>query len=168
MSDKITVYPLVKQSDWIYTKCNIKPNQITLFNNLVITPFMMYNLYYDRYFIGLCFVYIRAYLDGLDGYIARKFKQCSEVGEIYDHFSDCLYTGFLTTMLMSKISWLEPFSAMIGYTNSVVAVVCDYDQNYHWIAKFAGAGGNEDGYSFLIPFTFVIFSWSLNLLGLIE
>ena len=48
MSDKITVYPLVKQSDWIYTKCNIKPNQITLFNNLVITPFMMYNLYYDR------------------------------------------------------------------------------------------------------------------------
>ena len=71
---------------------------------------MMYNLYYDKYFIGLCLVYIRAYLDGLDGYIARKFKHCSEVGEIYDHFSDCLYTGFLTTMLMSKVSWLEPLS----------------------------------------------------------
>ena len=57
---------------------------------------------------------------------------------------------------------------MIGYTNSVVAVVCDYDKEYQWIAKLAGAGGNEDGYSFLIPFTFVTFTWSLNLLGLIE
>ena len=32
---------------------------------------------------------------------------------------------------------------MIGYV-TVVAVVCDYDKDYQWIAKFAGAGGNED------------------------
>ena len=167
MSDRLTVYSLVKKSDWIYTKCKIEPNTITLFNNLVVTPCMLYNLYYDGYICSLFLVWFRAYLDGLDGYIARKFNKCSKIGEIYDHFSDCLYTGALATMLMSKVLCLQPYSAMVGYAASVTAVVCDYDERYHWIAKFAGAGGNEDGYSFLIPYIFVTFTWCINILGLI-
>lgn len=163
MSDKITVYPIVNKSDWVYTKFNINPNTITLFNNLMITPFMMYCLYYNYFLMSLGLVWLRAYLDGLDGYIARKFNKCSKIGEIYDHFSDCLYIGFMTTMLMSKVSLLQPYAFMIGYFNSVVSVVCDYDSNYEWIAKFAGAGGNEDGYSFLLPFGFVSFTYLLYL-----
>ena len=164
MSDKEIIYTLVKKSDWIYTQFKIKPNQITIFNNILITPYLLYNLYYDYYIISLCLVWIRAYLDGLDGYIARKFNQCSDKGEIYDHFSDCLYTGALTTILISKINILQPYAYSIGYINSVLAVICDYDEDYQWIAVMAGAGGNEDGYSFLIPFIFVNLSYLFYLL----
>jgi len=167
LSDKYIVYPLVKQSDWVYTNCNIKPNTITLFNNVVITPIMLYYLYYDYFMISVALVWFRAYLDGLDGYIARKFKECSELGNIYDHFSDSLYTGFLTNILMSKIHMLQPYAAPIGYVNAMFAIVCDFDDNFDWVAKIAGVGGNEEGYSFLIPFGFVAFTWSLSLLGLI-
>ncbi len=165
MTDKTIVYSLVQNSDWIYNRFKITPNQITLFNNIVITPYLLYNLYYDYYIISLCLVWIRAYLDGLDGYIARKFNKCSDKGEIYDHFSDCLYTGALTTLLISKINMLQPYAYSIGYINSVLAVICDYDEDYHWIAKIAGANGNENGYSFLIPFIFVNLSYLFYLLN---
>ncbi len=166
MSDKQCIYPLVNISDIIYNKFKIEPNTITLVNNLVVTPLLFYHLYYDYFFISLLFVWFRAYLDGLDGYIARKYKRCTEVGEIYDHFSDCLYIGFMTTILMNKVYYLQPYSFPIGYFNSVVAIVCNYDYRLNFIAEFAGAGGNEDGYSFLLPFLFVSFTWSLYLFDL--
>ena len=86
---------------------------------------MMYNLYYDRYFIGLCLVYIRAYLDGLDGYIARKFKQCSEVGEIYDQGDDSskedldtikLFLSHCNAKLGSKL-FTSPRTVIRSYLN---------------------------------------------------
>ena len=165
MTDRLCVYSLVEKSDSIYTKYHIHPNTITLFNNLVITPILFYNLYYDYYFFTMCLVWVRAYFDGLDGYIARKYEKCSKVGEIYDHFSDCLYSGYMTTSLMNKVDYLEPYSFSMGYFLSVCCIVCNYDERFHFISKFAGAGGNEDGYSFLIPFLFVFFTWSLHLMG---
>lgn len=168
MSDKHIIYSVVKQSDFFYETCKLHPNTITLFNNLVITPILLYYLYCNYYFITLLFVWIRAYLDGLDGYIARKYDKTSKVGEIYDHFSDCLYVGTMTSLLLLKINYVDSYAFSIGYISSVVAVVCDYDERYHFIARFAGAGGNQDGYSFLLPFIFVSFSWSLYLLGFID
>ena len=168
MSDKVIVYSLVKKSDIVFTKFKIEPNTITLFNNIIITPILLYNIYYDFYIVSLMLVWIRAYLDGLDGYIARKFDKCSKLGEIYDHFSDCLYGGALTTILMNKVSILKPYSASIGYMFSIFEVICDYDERFYHIAKFAGAGGNEDGYSFLIPFSFVSLMYILHLIEYIN
>lgn len=159
MSDKYLVYPLVKHSDIIYTKFHIIPNTITLYNNIVITPCLLYLLYYNYYLYGLCLVWFRAYLDGLDGYIARKFKLCSSTGEIYDHFSDSLYSGYLTTLLLGNIDVLQPYSYSVGYIGSMIALICNYDEDYLWIGKIVGAGGNEDGFSFLVPFLFVCLSW---------
>ena len=167
MSDKVTVYSLVKQSDFIHTTLNISPNSITLFNNLVVSPILFYYLYYDYYLLTLAYVWIRAYFDGLDGYIARKYDKCSKEGEIYDHFSDCLYAGFMTTSLMNKVVMFYPYSIPMGYIMSVFSIVCDYDKRFLWISELAGAGGNEDGFSFLIPFLFVSFIWCLSISGLI-
>ena len=168
MSDRICVYDFVKQSDIVFTKCKIEPNTITLFNNIVITPILFYELYHNYFFVSLLFVWFRAYLDGLDGYIARKYNKCTQVGEIYDHFSDCLYTGTMTSVLLNKVSMVQPYAISIGYMTAVGCIVCDYDKRFHWIAEFAGAGGNEDGYSFLLPASFVIFTWLLYLSGFIE
>ena len=167
MSDKVLIYPFVNKSDAVHTKYNINPNSVTLFNNLVVTPILFYYLYYDYYLLTIAFVWIRSYFDGLDGYIARKFDKCSKEGEIYDHFSDCLYSGTMTTTLMSKMVFLQPYSISTGYAMSVVCIVCDYDKRFYFIAEFAGAGGNEDGYSFLLPFVAVAFTWLLNIFGFI-
>lgn len=167
MSDKHTIYPAVKCSDIVFTELKIEPNTITLCNNLLVTPYLLYNLYYDYYIISILLVWLRAYLDGLDGYIARKYDKCSKLGDIYDHFSDCLYAGFLTCILMNKVNYLQPYAYPLGYFNSVMAVVCDYDERFKCISKIAGAGGNEDGYSFLIPVSSVCFFWTLYLFGVI-
>ena len=58
---------------------------VSLFNNLVIRPILFFNLYYDYYFFTMCLVWVRAYFDGLDGYIARKYEKCSkECTELYE------------------------------------------------------------------------------------
>jgi len=168
MSDKVVIYPFVKKSDIIHSECNVHPNTITMCNNLVVTPVLFYYLYYDYYLFTIFLVWVRAYLDGLDGYIARTYEKCSKEGEIYDHFSDCLYSGVMTTTLMSKVVFLQPLSIPVGYVMSIACIVCDYDKRFFWIAQFAGAGGNEDGYSFLLPFSFVAFTWLLNICGLVD
>lgn len=168
MTDKVCVYKFVEKSDSIHTKFHVHPNTITMGNNLVVTPLLFYYLYYDYYLFTLSLVWVRAYLDGLDGYIARKYDKCTKNGEIYDHFSDCLYAGTMTTSLMNKVTVCHPYSTSIGYIVSVFCIVCDYDKRLSQIAKFAGAGGNEEGYSFLLPAAFVVFTWVLHLTALIE
>ena len=168
MSDKHCIYPFVNKSDIIWTKFHISPNSITLFNNLVITPVLLTYLYHDYYLLTLFLVWIREYFDGLDGYIARKYKKTSKEGEIYDHFSDSLFAGTLTNILMSKVAILEPWAFPTGYIMSMFAIVCNYDDRFYMISNIAGAGGNEDGFSFLIPYSFIVFTWILGISNLVE
>ena len=162
MSDKLIIYSFIKKSDYVFTKLKIEPNTITFFNNLIITPFLLYELYCNYYLVSILFIWIRAYLDALDGYIARKYNKCSKEGDIYDHCCDSLFVGALTTVLMNKINYLKPYSIPFGYISSVCAIVCDYDKRFYWITyTFTGAGGNENGYSFLVPCVFVLFTWVL-------
>jgi hypothetical protein len=169
MTDRQLIYPLVKRSDGIHTMFHITPNQITLGNNLVISPLIFYYLCGDFFWTSLFLIYIRAYLDSLDGYIARTYKLCSPEGDIYDHFGDCLFAGTMISVLTSKFALLEPYSASMGFFTSVCSVVIDYDTRFEWISKQMGVGGNEDGYSLsasIIPvivtniITYVIGNWS--------
>jgi len=168
MSDEQCIYPFVKKSDIIWTKLQISPNSITLFNNMVISPILLTYLYYDYYLATLLLVWIRAYFDSLDGYIARKYNKTSKVGEIYDHFSDSLYTGTLTNILMSKVAILEPGAFPMGYIMSMFAIVCNYDDRFYFISNIAGSGGNETGFSFLIPYSLVILTWFVTITNLVE
>ena len=68
----------IKKSDYVFTKLKIEPNTITFFNNLIITPLLLYELYCNYYLVSILFIWIRAYFDALDGYIARKYNKCSK------------------------------------------------------------------------------------------
>ena len=168
MSDGQCIYPFVKKSDMIWTKFQISPNSITLFNNMVISPILLTYLYHDYYLATLLLVWIRAYFDSLDGYIARKYNKTSKEGAIYDHFSDSLFSGTLTNILMSKVAILEPWSFPTGYIMSMFAILCNYDDRFYLISNIAGAGGNEEGFSFLIPYSFICFTWILTITNLVE
>jgi len=168
MSDGQCIYPFVKRSDIIWTKFQISPNSITLFNNMVISPILLTYLYHDYYLATLLLVWIRAYFDSLDGYIARKYNKTSKEGAIYDHFSDSLFSGTLTNILMSKVAILEPWSFPTGYIMSMFAILCNYDDRFYLISNIAGAGGNEEGFSFLIPYSVVMFTWIITITNLVE
>jgi len=168
MSDGQCIYPFVNKSDMIWTKFQISPNSITLFNNMVISPILLTYLYHDYYLATLLLVWIRAYFDSLDGYIARKYNKTSNVGEIYDHFSDSLFSGTLTNILMSKFAILGPWSFPTGYIMSMFAILCNYDDRFYLISNIAGSGGNEEGFSFLIPYSFICFTWILTITNLVE
>ena len=167
MTDKKILYPLVKESDIIYTTYKISPNQITFLNNLFITPLLFLCIQNNYYFISYIFVYIREYLDSLDGYIARKYNLCSKEGEIYDHFCDAIFIGMMTTTLSLKLPVTEPYSISLGTLSGVSSTIINYDKRLQWIAKYIGAGGNEEGYTFIMAFIPVFFFHGLWLCSLV-
>jgi cardiolipin synthase len=71
-------------------------NKVTIFRILLIPAFIVEVLYYfkqgdenDRIAGLLCFA-VTAILDGVDGYIARRYNQRSELGAILDPLADKL------------------------------------------------------------------------------
>ena len=71
-------------------------NKITILRILLIPFFVIEMIYYVRTgnesfrFIGLLSFAVAAILDGVDGYIARRYNQWSELGTILDPLADKL------------------------------------------------------------------------------
>jgi cardiolipin synthase (CMP-forming) len=91
-------------------------NRVTIFRILLIPFFVVEVLYYVNtgkqvhYLLGLISFAVAAVCDGLDGYIARRFNQRSELGAILDPLADKL-------LLVSAIVLLSfdhrPFLPMV-------------------------------------------------------
>ena len=150
MTDKIILYPLINKSDFLYKEYNLLPNDITLINNLIVTPLTLYFLYKKKLKLSFVFLYMRAYLDGVDGYIARKYKKGTKLGEIYDHVSDSIYSGFISLFVLDNITDNE-IKYPISYIVSIIIMVCNFNKKYKYIGeKIMGAGGNSETYSTII------------------
>jgi len=71
-------------------------NKITILRILLIPFFVVEMIYYDRTgneacrLAGLLSFAVAAILDGVDGYIARRYHQWSELGTILDPLADKL------------------------------------------------------------------------------
>ena len=92
------------------------PNMITLFR-IVAIPFMMWTTLdkstyiqvgnYVFPIIGLVILFAAATSDLFDGWIARKFNQGSQLGEIIDPFADKLMqcTAILSLVIIGYVHW---------------------------------------------------------------
>ena len=81
------------------------PNFLTVIRMVLIPVFVML-LYYQRFGWAL-FVFVSAGItDGLDGLLARRFKQGSQLGAILDPIADklLLVTAFVTLSMPSVMS----------------------------------------------------------------
>ena len=153
MTDNIILYPLIEKSDFLYTELDLCPNDITLINNIIITPLLLYFLYKDKFKLSFLFLYMRALLDGVDGYIARKYKKYSKLGEIYDHVSDSIYSGFITLYCLNKFNNYNIINNSIAYIVAITVMVINFDTKFkHLGEKIMGAGGHENTCSTLINF----------------
>ena len=86
-----------------------KPNQITFLRILfipVFVAFLLSDLQYKNYIAAFIFI-VLSLSDALDGYIARKHKQVTQIGKILDPIADKLLISAALIFLLSRIQlWM--------------------------------------------------------------
>jgi cardiolipin synthase (CMP-forming) len=82
------------------------PNQLTLLR-MVFLPFIVIHLVGGRYLSALVLFVLAGFSDGLDGVLARRFKQQTVIGQYLDPIADklLLSTMFLVLSVLHKIPW---------------------------------------------------------------
>jgi cardiolipin synthase len=81
------------------------PNLLTVIRMALIPVFVIF-LYYQRFWLSLAVFVTAGVTDGLDGMLARRFDQKSQLGTILDPIADklLLVTAFVTLSMPSIIS----------------------------------------------------------------
>ena len=84
------------------------PNLLTMLR-MVLIPFFVSLLFYQRFYWALALFMIAGVTDGLDGLLARRFDQKSQLGTILDPIADklLLVTSFIV-LSMPSISPQQP------------------------------------------------------------
>ncbi|HEV2617316.1 MAG TPA: CDP-alcohol phosphatidyltransferase family protein [Candidatus Acidoferrales bacterium] len=82
------------------------PNQLT-FLRLGFLPFFIIAIRYSRYDWALALLIIAGLSDGLDGLLARKLNQKTQLGSFLDPIADklLLSSSYLMLALKGKIAW---------------------------------------------------------------
>lgn len=78
------------------------PNLLTVFR-MVLIPVFVTLLFYQRFVLALAVFVVAGITDGLDGLLARRFKQQSQLGTILDPIADKLMmvTAFIVLSMRS-------------------------------------------------------------------
>jgi cardiolipin synthase (CMP-forming) len=82
------------------------PNQLTLLR-MMFLPFIVINLIGHNYLWALVLFMLAGLSDGLDGLLARRLKQQTQLGQYLDPVADklLLSTTFLVLSFVHKIPW---------------------------------------------------------------
>ena len=98
----------------------VTPNMITIFR-VMLTPFVLYFLFLNKYNIGVPLFLIAAFTDALDGSVARLRDQISEWGTFYDPLADKLLVG--SVVILVVMEHINPiFGALILFVDSVIMI----------------------------------------------
>ena len=91
----------MEETKWVFSK----PNQISLIRIVLIPVFVFFllaDIPYSNYISAFIFS-VLSLSDALDGYIARKKKQASKLGEILDPIADKLLISTALIFLVGRI-----------------------------------------------------------------
>ena len=147
LNDSNLLLPIVEKTTILYTKYNIKPNTITLFNGFIISNFIIYCWINCQYLLSTLFLFIRLILDGADGMIARKYNLQSKKGEIYDHVGDSIFIGYILITLCHKLHIDPIFTYLASHTVMLLCLIINFEEKLTWLGeKVFGAGGNYSSY----------------------
>jgi cardiolipin synthase (CMP-forming) len=82
------------------------PNQLTLLR-MIFVPFVVIELVDGHYFWALVLFVVAGLSDGLDGLLARRLKQQTQLGQYLDPIADklLLSTMFLVLSILRNIPW---------------------------------------------------------------
>lgn len=98
-----------------YETLHLTPNMITLIGG-VMSILALNALKNKNLIMFTIFIIIRQILDGLDGYVARKYKHFSKWGEILDHGIDEI-TIFSTCILIYRLLGFNKFLLFASFVS---------------------------------------------------
>jgi cardiolipin synthase (CMP-forming) len=102
------------------------PNMLTVFRMVLIPVFVTF-LFYQRFVLALAVFLLAGATDGLDGLLARRFDQRSQLGTILDPIADklMLVTAFVVLSLRSVFPQPVPNHLPIPFWVTVAVISRD-------------------------------------------
>ena len=97
------------------------PNVLTV-SRMVMIPLFVTALYYQRFSLALAIFVTAGITDGIDGFLARRFNQSSQLGQILDPIADklLLVTSFITLSMPGIIAKTNHLPVPFWVTAAVV------------------------------------------------
>lgn len=94
-------------------------NFITIFRTLLvfIAIYLLFNGNFSDFIWSLALIIVAFILDGVDGWVARKFNESSKLGAVLDIMSDRIVENTLWVAL-SALGWLPLVFPLIAITRS--------------------------------------------------
>ena len=103
---------------WMHEKLGMTPNMITTFG-MAVGMTMVYQLTQGNYKLAALLMVVRQSIDGLDGYVARKYNMQSKFGASYDKTADILIGISFAIAVITKLYKTVPSQMicvlLIGY-----------------------------------------------------
>ena len=113
----------------LFNLLNITPNILTTIS-LLLSINGIYHVSINNYKYGAILTFIGYMFDCSDGYIARRYNQGSEFGDIYDHTSDIFKMIFLVIMIIkstinyrTKVIFMVIFCIFMMLSNAYLGCV---------------------------------------------
>lgn len=102
------------------------PNLLTVFR-MVLVPIFVTLLFYQRFVLALATFIVAGITDGLDGLLARRFDQRSQLGTILDPIADklMLVTAFVVLSMRSVFPQPVPSHLPIPFWVTVAVISRD-------------------------------------------
>ncbi len=102
------------------------PNVLTVFR-MVLIPVFVSLLFYQRFILALCVFILAGVTDGLDGLLARRFDQRSQLGTILDPIADklMLVTSFVVLSMRSVFPQPLPTHLPVPFWVTVAVISRD-------------------------------------------
>jgi cardiolipin synthase len=102
------------------------PNLLTVFR-MVLIPVFVSLLFYQQFILALTVFFVAGLTDGLDGLLARRFNQKSQLGTILDPIADklMLVTAFVVLSMRSVFPQPVPSHLPIPFWVTVAVISRD-------------------------------------------
>ncbi|MEN3325790.1 MAG: hypothetical protein V7638_597 [Acidobacteriota bacterium] len=102
------------------------PNLLTVFR-MVLIPVFVSLLFYQRFILALAIFVLAGVTDGLDGLLARRFNQKSQLGTILDPIADklMLVTSFIVLSMRSVFPQPLPSHLPVPFWVTVAVISRD-------------------------------------------
>ena len=78
------------------------PNMLSMFRILLVIP-MGFALWYQENVIAVMLGFLSGFTDNLDGYLARRMNQITELGKMLDPLADKLLVGIIGIILLMQL-----------------------------------------------------------------
>jgi len=102
------------------------PNMLTIFR-MVLIPIFVTLLFYQRFILALAVFVVAGVTDGLDGLLARRFDQRSQLGTVLDPIADklMLVTAFIVLSMRSVFPQPVPSHLPVPFWVTVAVISRD-------------------------------------------